>query len=116
MPTELRTIVFSQQEVLEALVALDRVSKQGWPAGQIMGLHLESEPALSVHLDLMATDGLRKRVAIAIPNVAAALIGYCKSKRIPLARHARKSLQVVGDQLALRLTQGTRETQIDTSI
>jgi hypothetical protein len=105
MPSELRMIVFSEREVTEALIAFDIAHRQSWPEGKIVAVHFQDGDAISIEIELLLINGTHRRIALDAARVAAALIEYCRSKKIPLARQARKSLQVVFRQLSLCLTQ-----------
>lgn len=113
MPTEFRRIVFSNEELLDALQAARDMAGGKLPAGRIVGCILSAEPSLTARLTV-APDGCGPGEPIGTESgvtvdldpefVGAALLLHCRRNKIPIPRNSEKSLQVVGDSLALRIS------------
>lgn len=103
--SERRLIVFSREAVLDALLYNDRAS-QGWLCrAAIQRVALRQADAGPVAVVTAERDGQRRWVEVDFnaTQIAAALIRYCRALRIPLPRAARKSLELQGDGLCLRI-------------
>ena len=122
MPTELRHIVFRPAEVIQAVKEYYRRSRQPLPTGSVLSCAVETEKAngairFRIKIALDSTDGhlysrsagtKEQDILIETPNLAAALILYCNMRHVPLPARANKSLQRVGDQLALIVAVGSK--------
>jgi len=104
MPKEVHYFLFSADEVKQAL--LDYYTL-GNPASRIAyadGLQLFGTEQIGVGAKLMlpGTASARPSELTFTPKeVLEAIIQYCRSRRIPLARRAEKTIRAIGDQLAL---------------
>jgi hypothetical protein len=101
LPIETRTIEFSGPEVIEALVDFCRANKRPVPSGKIQPLIVVGRRENKVAFE---GGGRPSRVHFYEAELAAALLTYCKKKRIPVARGAAKSLRFTPDTVTLRLT------------
>lgn len=105
MPTEIRHIIFTQDEVVRAVVEYHKRTANPLPSGAIVKLEFEREPEVrcALHLDL---DAGHTRQIFWIENalLAAALIFFCINNRIPLPTRAAKQLQMLNDKVALVVT------------
>ncbi|MBL8808477.1 MAG: hypothetical protein JNN22_16650, partial [Rhodospirillales bacterium] len=96
---EYRLIFFRESELVRAIGAFARLRKKPLPVGQITRLVLDSEElTLAVHLE--KDDGGKVQRKFSGPEVAAALIAYCKDARIPLPRKAAKEMRVIANRPA----------------
>lgn len=114
MPSEVRNLLFQPAEVMQAVKEYHRRSKQPLPAGIIVScgpecgreggpirfrIRLEPDPArtrpvrpdLDTVLELVVEDQV----------LTAALLLYCRDRRIPMSARAEKSLRLFGDQVCL---------------
>jgi hypothetical protein len=118
MPTELRHLLFRPAEVVQAVKEYRRRMGHSLPPGTILSCGPECDSSgeiLCFRLTLVADagagtahpkrgDGGRQDMVIQGPALAAALILYCRDRKIPLAASAGKSLQLFGDQVCLVTT------------
>ena len=107
MPTELRKIIFSHRELIEAfdqrpdnLTANNEVV----PPGAVHGVHVFQKfgGGVKVLLDIEdAKEGRLKRFNLNAEFISEVLLHYCSGLNVPVARDAEKYLEVIGDNLAL---------------
>ena len=121
MPSEFRRLVFRGDELLDALGHELKQTKGQLAAARIVGHAVICEPELTVRVEIEVggedepyrIDG-EKRMSVTLEPafVAAAMIRYGIREGIPMARRAEKSLQVVGDNLALTLSLGAPKQEV----
>jgi hypothetical protein len=109
MTTETRRITFSSEELIQAISRHRRDEKQPLPESRIRGSKVESGegpiPRISLLLDPRGGDGATA-MDFRPTEVAAALIKFCRLKRIPLPKRAEKSLGVDQGRISLVLHLG----------
>ncbi len=120
MPSEKRQILFRTPEVAQALTEYHRRMRTPLPAGTIVRCAAESDnpdspPRIRLVIacddpEACRPDGSHREVVVDGPALAAALILYCRDRRIPLPATADKSLQRFGDRVGLVVTSGPRGT------
>jgi len=118
MPSEIRHILFQPPEVVVAIGAYFRRLGRAVPPGVVthcgperinhespvrFRMTLENDRSLAGNL---VPHGLAdaQRILVDGADLAAALILYCRSHKIPLPANATKSLEVFGGQLCLAFT------------
>ncbi|TPG45728.1 hypothetical protein EAH89_25985 [Roseomonas nepalensis] len=115
MPTELRHIIFSAAEVVEAIILHNRARGVSMPGGSIKEAGLADTPpgaplSFRIVFSLAGLPGAELRasnevtVDLADSELAAALIGYCRSRGIPMPVKGSKSLERFGSQIGLIVT------------
>ena len=105
MPSELRTLVFSNEELREAVLHYHKTAVQILPSQRIASCEVKNGHEVTLHL-LVYDEAQSKNVSIVLETcmVAAVLLKYCFKTRIPIPRTCEKSLQVIGDNIALKIT------------
>jgi len=102
MASEFRQLVFENHELLEALA-----EHFGAQDGRIPrdGIRSAAIAADEMSIELIGKNDSQQEKSIQLPagDVAAALIGLCRRRGIPLPRSAKKYLVGSGDNLALRI-------------
>lgn len=101
MPVETRLITFTAPEVLEALVAFCETTGRPLPSGRIKQLILPGGADSKIAIE---PEGEAPKITFYESEAAAALLSYCKKKRIPIARRSDKSLEFKQGVITLRLT------------
>ena len=102
MPSEFRQIVYRTDELTEALDGYREASDHEIPEGKVVCCNISTTPPVSVRIVLAAAeDGAWHEIALPPSTVAAALIAYCQRHGIIVPRHSCKSLQMMGESLAL---------------
>ena len=105
MPSETRSIVFSYDELLEALREFSEFSAKHISFKRIGECKVAGKGGVAVTATLRAKSGeAPAEIPISTSDVGAALLRYCFSHRVPIPRRAEKSLRIVGDNVALVLT------------
>ncbi len=91
MPTELRHIVFTPNEVLRSITQYKHRRREPLPSGTVSNLKIEERP--HVHVGLFITDDAKRNT--------------CIERKIPLpAARAKKTLRVFDKQLGLEVAIG----------
>ena len=102
MPTELRRVVFPNQELRQALREYESHGKEAVPDGEIVAVSILEKPAETVRVTVLDTAQNATFTAdFTASYIAAALIRFCIEHKVPIPRNSRKSLRLMGDNLAL---------------
>jgi len=102
MPMEMRTLIFSRGEMAEALRGFGAQAGVALPAGTIMYLTLSAAPDPEVTVKVIPEDGTTiETVEIGAEAMGGCLIHYCIDKSIPIPRQSERSLQVIGETMAI---------------
>jgi hypothetical protein len=117
VPSELRQLLFRPAEVVQAVKEYHRRLGTPLPSGTVTRCGPECEVAggiVSFRIAIVSdsdsggsaavTEDTRQDIVIEGPSLAAALILYCRDRRIPLPAGADKSLQRVGEKVCLIAT------------
>jgi hypothetical protein len=112
VPTEIRHVLFTHAEALEALLEHCRRSRRPLPNGQVTGTKFgETAPDGPLRFEVKVANDANPSVpriyALEGLELLGALISYCKGRGIPLPMKADKKLQAFGQKVGLVLTLGT---------
>ena len=98
MLTEIRKLVFPQDDLLKAVTLHSAKGPMGLPEGDITAVKVDDSttPGATVKIrgESVALDG---------EFLLAAMVRYCIDSTIPMPRKAEKSLDLVDGQLALNI-------------
>jgi len=103
MPTEARTLGFSKNELFEALRDYCATTGRRLPAEAAERLVVTQDTEIRVALN---SPGDESAINFTENEVGAALVMFCIRKRIPIAKRATKSLEIVDQTLSLHLRMG----------
>ncbi len=104
MPAEFRQILFTNNELIEALYEYNQVAQTKLPQGIIVSCTPVAEAKVAVRLELVDQKSGETQVASLAPElVAAALLRSCMKQHIPMPKGAAKSIQVHGDDISLNV-------------
>jgi hypothetical protein len=104
MPTELRRIVFTNEELRQALNAQRIDGRPAVPFGQVQAARFMEKTQGDVLVKIYDNTGDKHHeVILGNTFVAAALMAYCITIGVPLPRSAKKSIAISGDNIALDL-------------
>ena len=113
MPSESRTIIFSRQEVIDALLTYARARKMKIPAGVVRGLEVTGDVEFIVSLDIFDDrEGRTNSLVFTFDEAGAAMIHYCIAIKIPLPRDGVKSLQYQSGAISLHMTRDVMREHI----
>lgn len=108
MPTEMRHIVFTPNEVLRSITQYKVRRREPLPRGTVSNLDIEERPDIHVVLSITG-DGatIPQKITFKGAELAAALVMFCIERKIPLpANGAKKTLRVFDNQLGLEVAIG----------
>jgi hypothetical protein len=104
VPTETRILVFSPDEVAEALAEYRDAGNGRLPAGDIVHCRV-GEDAPDITIKVMTPASREVLTAtVAAEAVGAALVAFCLSRKVPLPMKSTRSLEAQGSDLALRIS------------
>ena len=125
MPSELRHLLFRPAEIVQAVREYHRRLGTPLPSGTVArcGPECEAEDGgVSFRITILPDhDGAgpaitgeaqRQDIVIEGPSLAAALILYCRDRRIPLPAGADKSLQAFGEKVCLIATINPKQEEM----
>lgn len=97
---EMRSLGFTDREVITAVLDLTRKMRQPLPSGQIAGIELKADP---VRAELVVEDdfGTRSVIHRSAAELAASMVNYCLERRIRLPTSGRKFVEVIAGSLNL---------------
>lgn len=128
MPKEIRYLLLSKEELGSALVDYTCAIPVGKKYDSAHGIKLlDSAKGVSVKATMTSFRSVEQdTLEFTTSELLAAIIWLCKKYRIPIARRAHKTLEVIDDQLALIATinlnsaspdvQGNKVVYADTSL
>ena len=105
MLKEIRSIIFAQNELEEAVKLFHTSVQAILPPGRIISFEIagNKEPALKVNV-VAPKQGEVSTTTIASAHVAAAMLHYCIQNGIPVPRKGKKKIELIDGSLALTLT------------
>lgn len=106
MPTEMRHIAFTPNEVLRAITQYKHRRREPLPKGTISSLKIEELPDVHVVMSIIGdTHRTPEEVVFQGAELAAALVMYCIERKIPLpATKAKKTLRIFDKLLGLEVS------------
>jgi len=103
MPSETRQLVFANGEVLAAIQQLYQRANKHFPEGRVENIMIGEQNGCQFDCDVVDKIDFRERLVVGGEKLAAALILFCMSRKIPMPAAAHKRLSVVRGQLALNI-------------
>ncbi|MCA0451107.1 MAG: hypothetical protein LCH62_15290 [Proteobacteria bacterium] len=98
MASEYRLIFFDQNELCRALIEYNRQRRTPFPPGNLKKVVIDRH-TLNVTIQIDKDAGQSATVAFDPSSVAAALIVYCRERKIPLPAKSAKEMRLVADRL-----------------
>jgi hypothetical protein len=101
---ELRCIVFTEHELINAIVGRRRKRNEELPQGTVESVKFRTGETIETVMEVK--DDYGKVTSLVLPEleVAAALIAFCMGRKIPLPVEAEKTLHVIKDAATLIIT------------
>jgi hypothetical protein len=111
MPKELRKIILSTEELIEALDSYKRTNFEFLPVGKIVSCEVKANGPVTVGLDIGGGTSVQaKQFTVRTPDLLEPLIKYCIENNIMLPRNSRKSVLLGDDQAVLFLQMNTTDS------
>lgn len=104
---EFRCIIFSEQEVLTAIVDRRRRAREQLPFGTIQGVTYDAKDKNMVITCVHIVDdyGNLQTVTVRTAELAAALVEYCLNRKIPMPTGSSKWIELINEtSLTLLMT------------
>ncbi|PWC55156.1 hypothetical protein [Azospirillum sp. TSO22-1] len=102
---ELRCLVFTEQEVVKAVLDRRRKVRDAMPIGTVQGVvYTMSYDTVTTTIRIIDDHGGDQSLMLGPTEVAAALVGYCMGRRVPLPVDADKCLHLINGALTLMIT------------
>jgi hypothetical protein len=107
---ELRCIVFTERELINAVVGRRRKRNEELPQGTVESVKFRTGDTIETVMEVKDDYGKVTSLVLPEPEVAAALIAFCIGRKIPLPVDAEKTLHVIKDAAALIITMNFNKT------
>jgi len=106
LPKQVRCLVFTKEEIFSALVEHRRRQQLPLPSGYVEKIVTETGNVGAVAYLRICCDAARETIQVEFDNteIQEALIGFCQSRHIPLARRSEKRIVLQGSSIALIAT------------
>ena len=103
---QVKCLVFSREEIFSALIEHRRRQKLSLPSGYVEKIVTETRESQVFACLRIYSDTDRETIQVEFDNaeIREALIGFCQSRHIPLARRAEKQILLQGSSIALIAT------------
>lgn len=108
MPSEIRHLLFSGDEVMDALRIFEEQHRHALVGS---GINIRFREQQEISAEVSCSDSVTRSYNAA--HLAAALIGYCNKVRIVLPRLAKKSLELRERSLVLVLELGKADEGVE---
>jgi len=105
MPKEFRQIVFSREELADAVVAHNRIEEDKVLYGDLASCVLGEDLIIRVECRIRDGGNLRSlKVNLTEDFALEALIRYCLENNIPIPRSGSKQLRLIDDEACLEIS------------
>jgi hypothetical protein len=102
--SEVRCIIFNDNEVLRALVDFLTLNKRQLPRGTFVKVtNNKTVPEEFATLEFRTDDGEQQFLHFSEIELSAALLGFCLGRRVIVPRHASKRIEFIGRDISLIL-------------
>jgi hypothetical protein len=108
MPQEIRYLLFSNEELYQALSAGSRAHGRPLPRGFLKSVVLGEATTIDVTLICVTDDGVEVPICFQQHHIISALIAYCGQRKIPMSAKAAKTLEIKNGQIALLCALGLK--------
>ncbi|HYC04757.1 MAG TPA: hypothetical protein VED40_15805 [Azospirillaceae bacterium] len=105
---ELRCLVFTDREVVDAILDRRRRLKESLPPGEVKRIRFTLEGGVRTTLSI-ENEGTVEELQLTEQEVQAALISHCMAKGVPLPVEADKALYLIRGNATLMITLNFRK-------
>jgi hypothetical protein len=107
---ELRCIVFTERELIGAVIARRRKRNEELPQGTVESVKFQTGEMIETVMEVKDDYGKTTTLVLTEQEVAAAMIAFCMGRKIPLPVEAEKTLHVIKDAATLIITMNFNKT------
>jgi hypothetical protein len=107
---ELRCIVFTERELIGAVIARRRKRNEELPQGTVESVKFNTGEMIETVMEVKDDYGKVTSLVLSEQEVAAAMIAFCMGRKIPLPVEAEKALHVIKDAATLIITMNFNKT------
>lgn len=107
---ELRCIVFTERELIGAVVARRRKRNEELPQGTVESVKFQTGEMIETVMEVKDDYGKTTTLVLPEQEIAAAMIAFCMGRKIPLPVEAEKTLHVIKDAATLIITMNFNKT------
>lgn len=97
MPTEIRRLIFTPDELANALGDFISSDRSNIEPGQVLNVQVRNSAPLSVRAQVQFKSGRQSSEVFEEAFICAALISWCMANKIPLPRRATKAVNQTRD-------------------
>jgi len=101
MPKEIRYLLFSNEELYQALIADLRARSQPMPRGYLKNIHIGTPDKPDVTLVYVNDKNIESAFRFEDQDILRALIVYCGYRRIPMSAKSIKTLEIKDGSVGL---------------
>lgn len=102
MPRELRHILLSREELMQAVEAYRRMTATGLPEGTIVAVEPDQQNDLKVVLTTQfGSTPQQLETALGTKHIVPMLVRFCYENNIPLPMNGKKAYRAIKGELAL---------------
>ncbi len=110
---EFRCIVFSNQELLSAIIDFRRKNRLQLPVGTVSTMAFSTEgDAIVTKIMLLDDYNKPSEMRIDATEVAAAVVSYCLERKTPMAKSYAKKIEVMDGQITLVMTMSVDTSKV----
>ena len=107
---DLRCIVFTERELIGAVIARRRKRNEELPQGTVESVKFNTGEMIETVMEVKDDYGKVTSLVLSEQEVAAAMIAFCMGRKIPLPVEAEKTLHVIKDAATLIITMNFNKT------
>jgi len=107
MPAEVKNIIFTNEEIFNAINSFEGPDIPRLGEGKILSISSEEGDRDHLCVNFLSYGrNIERQFLISYANFGAILLNYCIKLKIPMARKASKSIKMMGDNVSLELVLG----------
>ncbi len=94
MPTEIRRLIFTEPELMEALTQFISSERTAVEPGRVIAIEIATQDPASIKCRVQGRSGVQNNQIFDAVFMCAALIAWCMKNKVPLARSAKKQVKL----------------------
>ncbi len=105
MPNEFRQLIFSRDELAKALANYHGDAEDHVPSGNIVFCQIMQNSDLRVMIKVLPDGETQVQSReLGVDVIARALMKYCLDNKIPMPRNSEKSIEAIGENIAMTVS------------